>query len=115
MARWSYGRINPLKLEHPVFSRIPLIGDYFSLGPVGVSGSPYTVKQMTLTLGPSYRMAVELADLEASVANLAAGESGSPLSSHYSDQWDAYVYGTSFPMQFGSVDAEDTLTVTPMD
>lgn len=115
VARWSYGRINPLELQHPVFSQIPLIGDYFKLGPVGVGGSPYTVKQMTQTIGPSYRMAVELGDLEASTANLPAGESGSPLSSHYSDQWDAYVYGTSFPMQFANVTAEDTLTVVPMD
>jgi len=35
------------------------------------------------------------------------------LSTHYKDQWDAYYGATSFPMQFGKVDAKDTLVVKP--
>jgi acyl-homoserine lactone acylase PvdQ len=41
------------------------------------------------------------------------GQSGHFLSPHYRDQFDAYYNGTSFPMQFGKVKAEDTLVVTP--
>jgi hypothetical protein len=39
--------------------------------------------------------------------------SGRVLSSHYKDQWDAYYYGTSFPMQFGKVEAKSTLFFEP--
>jgi len=56
---------------------------------------------------------VDLADLDHSFANLATGESGQPLSSHYKDQWDAYYAGRSFPMQYGKVDAKNVLVLKP--
>jgi penicillin amidase len=78
-----------------------------------MSGAPTTVMQYTGNLGPSLRMIVDLGDLEHSFANLATGESGQRLSSHYKDQWDAYYAGRSFPMRFGTVDANDVLVVKP--
>ncbi len=78
-----------------------------------MSGSSTTVKQTTNTLGPSERMVVDLGDLDKSVQNLVLGESGSVSSSHFEDQWPAYYYGKSFPMQFDRVDAKDTLRIKP--
>jgi penicillin G amidase len=63
-------------------------------------------------LGPSYRMVVDLGDLEASQASITIGQSGHFLSKHYRDQFDAYYNGTSFPMRFGKVEG-DRLTVVP--
>ena len=65
------------------------------------------------SLGPSYRMVVDLGNLESSLANLTPGQSGHFLSPHYKDQFDAYYTGGSFPMQFQKVTAEDTLTFKP--
>ena len=48
-----------------------------------------------------------------SFANLATGESGQRLSSHYKDQWDAHYAGRSFPMPFSKVKAKDVLVVKP--
>ncbi len=110
-SRWDYGQYEALQLVNPVEGRLPLIGSYFNIGPVPMSGAPTTVKQYTRRLGPSMRMIVDLADLDHSFANLATGESGQPLSSHYKDQWDAYYAGRSFPMQFGKVDAKSVLLV----
>ena len=110
---WQFGQFQELQVQSPVAGRLPLIGKYFNLGPVAVSGSPATVKQYTGRLGPSLRMVIDLADLEHSYANLATGESGQRLSSHYSDQWEAYLAGRSFPMQFGKIDARDVLVVRP--
>jgi acyl-homoserine lactone acylase PvdQ len=45
--------------------------------------------------------------------NLPIGESGHVLSRHYKDQWDAYYNATSFPMQFGKVDAKSVLEFVP--
>ena len=113
VSRWRYGPSQELRLESPVAGRLPLIGKYFNLGPVAMSGSPATVKQYTGRLGPSLRMVVDFADLEHSFANLATGESGHRLSPHYRDQWEAYLAGRSFPMQFGKVDAKDVLVIQP--
>lgn len=113
VSRWDYGQYNALKIAHPVGSQIPLIGSYFNIGPVPMSGSSTTIKQTTRRLGPSMRMIVDLSNLDNSLQNITVGESGQRLSSHYKDQWSAYYGGTSFPMQFGKVDAKETLVVNP--
>jgi penicillin amidase len=111
--RWDYGRYNTAAIEHPVAGGLPLIGSYFSIGRVPMSGSSTTVKQTTPRLGPSLRLALDLADWDRSLANLTIGQSGQILSPHYKDQWKAYDAGTSFPMRFRAIDARDVLTFTP--
>ena len=113
VSRWDYGQYMSLEIINPVEGRLPLIGRFFDIGPVSMSGAGTTVKQYTRRLGPSLRMIVDLGDLEHSFANLATGESAQVLSSHYKDQWDAYYAGRSFPMQYGKVDAKDVLVVKP--
>lgn len=113
VSRWDYGQFQKLQIESPVASQIPVAGKYFTFGPVPMGGSPTTVKQYNRRLGPSLRMIVDLNDLEHSFANLATGESGHRLSSHYKDQWDAYLAGRSFPMQFGKVEAKEVLAIKP--
>jgi penicillin amidase len=114
IAKWDYGQAIELKIAQPVDGQVPLIGKYFNLGPVAMSGSSTTIKQTTRRLGPSMRMIVDLGDLDRSLQNITAGESGQPLSRHYKDQWPAYYGATSFPMQFGKIDAKDVLTVSPL-
>jgi penicillin amidase len=113
VSKWDYGRYNQLLIEHPVLSRLPLVGKYFNIGPVEQSGSTTSVKQTTRRMGPSMRMAVDFADLEKSLLILPAGESGQILSGHYKDQWEAWQQGRGFPMQFGKVEAKSTLVVEP--
>jgi penicillin G amidase len=113
VSRWDYGQYNALKIAHPVGGQLPLIGSYFNIGPVPMSGSSTTIKQTTRRLGPSMRMIVDLGDLDRSMQNITVGESGHRLSSHYKDEWDAYYGATSFPMQFKKVDAKQTLVVMP--
>jgi penicillin amidase len=113
VAAWDYGQSIALRLTHPVAGRLPLIGRYFNIGPVPMSGSPSSIKQTTQRLGPSLRMVIDLANLDQSQANLVTGESGHVLSRHYKDQWGAYYGGTSFPMQFDKVEAKETLVVSP--
>jgi penicillin amidase len=90
-----------------------LLGAYFNVGPIEMSGSSTTIKQTTIRLGPSMRFVADLADWEHSLNNITIGESGQFLSRHYKDQWDAYYAGRSFPMQFGKVEAKETLVVAP--
>jgi penicillin G amidase len=113
VAKWDYGQSIELHLVHPVGGQLPMIGRYFNIGPVPMSGSSTSIKQNTQRLGPSLRMVVDLANLDQSQANIVTGESGHVLSRHYKDQWGAYYGGTSFPMQFDKVEAKDTLVVNP--
>ena len=113
ISRWDYGQYNALKMTQPVGGQLPLIGSYFTIGPISMSGSSTTIKQTTRRLGPSMRMIVDLGNLDGSLQNITVGESGHRLSSHYKDQWPAYYGATSFPMQFGKVAAKETLTVSP--
>jgi penicillin amidase len=113
LARWDYGRFNLLTIKHPVGSQLPVVGPYFNIGPVEMSGSSTTVKQTSVSLGPSMRFIADLGNWDGSLNNVDIGESGQILSRHYKDQWDAYYAGRSFPMQFEKVDGKNTLLVTP--
>jgi penicillin G amidase len=117
VAKWDYGRTTSLSLANPVVGRLPLVGKYFNLGPVALSGSPETVNQVgkvgNALLGPSMRMLLDLAKWDASLLNLTLGESGQVLSPHYKDQWKAYLAGRSFPAPFNKFEAKGTLTFLP--
>lgn len=113
VARWNYGQYNLLSIKHPVDGQLPLVGNYFNIGPVEMSGSGTTIKQTSLVLGPSMRFVADPANWDASWNNIDIGQSGQILSRHYKDQWDAYYVGHSYPMQFNQVDAKNTLVVNP--
>ncbi len=111
--KWDWGQANRLVVEHPVLSRLPLVGGYFNIGPVPQSGSTTSVKQTTRRMGPSMRMTVDFAALDRSWLNLVAGESGHALSRHYKDQWGAYYYGRSFRMEFEKVAVKSSVEFVP--
>jgi penicillin amidase len=111
--RWKWGKYMFLLIRNPVMSRVPVLGSYFDVGPVPMSGGSYTVKQTTQRLGPSERMDVSLGDWDASLMNLPIGQSGHVASRHYRDQWDAYYNGQSFPMPFRNVDVKSTVRFVP--
>jgi penicillin amidase len=119
VADWHWGRLLFWKFDHPVLKNLPPVEWFFDFtyqrksGPFEMSGSSTSVKQTTTVLGPSERMVVDMGDLDRSVQNLVLGESGAVSSSHFEDQWPAYYYGKSFPMQFDHVDAKETLKVKP--
>jgi penicillin G amidase len=113
LKRWRYGNYLRIPYTNPVIHQVPLVGKYFDIGPVPMSGATTTVKQTSLTLAPSMRMTADLGDWEHSLLNLTIGQSGQILSRHYRDQWDDYYNVRSYPMQFGKVQAESTLEFRP--
>lgn len=111
--RWQWGEYQKIAVNHPVIHQLPLVGRYFDIGPAPMSGSGTSIKQVTRTLAPSMRMNADAGDWDRSLLNIPIGQSGQILSSHYRDQWKAFYYGLSFPMQFRSVKAAHTLTFRP--
>jgi len=112
--RWKWGRYMFLSIENPVITHVPLIGRYFDIGPVPMSGTSTSVKQTTKILGPSERIDTVLGDWDHSLMTLPVGESGQIASLHYRDQWNAYYNGTSYPMEFNHVNSSGTLRLVPL-
>ncbi|HXJ94714.1 MAG TPA: penicillin acylase family protein [Terriglobia bacterium] len=99
VASWRWGDTIPLTFHHPLDS-LPFIGHRFDVGPYPQFGTANSVKATTPGAGPSMRMVVDLANLDNSVQNLTLGESGQITSPYYSDQFQAWYHGSSFPMLF---------------
>ncbi len=110
---WRWGRYNEVTIQNPVGGRLPLIGGYFNVGPIWMSGASTTPKQTTQTIGPSMRFVGDTSDWDQSLNYITVGQSGHVLSSHYKDQWGTYYYAGSIPMQYGHVEAKSVLTVNP--
>ncbi len=100
LSNWHWGKFSPIEIEHPVLSRLPLIGPWTGPGLREQSGGGYTVKQVGRDFGPSERLTVDLADLDRTTLNLVTGESGNFLSPYYMDQWQAWYEGFTFPLSF---------------
>ena len=103
---WRWGKARPLQLEHPILREIPLLRRWAGPGRYQSSGDSYTVKQMghgesqAYRQAPSERMTVDFSNLDASIMNIVTGESGQIFSSHYLDQWPAWLEGRSFAFPF---------------
>lgn len=122
-AQWNYGKLIALQLRHPILGRdmdgfagslLSYFHGWFNIGPVAMSGSEYSVKQITRPrrIGPSMRFVANLANWDQSLMNVTMGESGQPLSNHYKDQWQHYYTGESYPAAFANVTG-DELKVVP--
>lgn len=98
--RWTRGRQFPLVIQHPIFGAVPILNRWSGPGTVPQSGGAYTVKQVGTTFGPSERMTVDFAELDASTLNIVNGQSGEIFSPYYNDQWRAWYEGTSFALPF---------------
>jgi penicillin amidase len=110
IANWQWGRSLRVRIDNPVMHQVPLVGGYFDIGPVPMSGSSSSPKQTTTRLAPSMRMTADLGDWERSWMNITTGQSGHPLSPHYRDQWNDYYWARSYPMRFENIEAKSTLT-----
>jgi penicillin G amidase len=120
LSRWQHGEVSPVEIEHPIYSHSSFLRTLIGL-PIGTgvkpqSGDTSTVKQVNRTFGPSQRYTADLSDLDRSTFNLVLGESGSPASPWFMDQWPAWYNGTTFPMPFSTaaVNAATVHTLTLM-
>jgi penicillin amidase len=97
---WQYGDAFPVEINHPILSAIPGVRSWAAPGRNAQSGGTYTVKQVGRTFGPSERMTVDFANLDASTFNIVIGESGQIFSPYYMDQWPAWYGNTTFSLAY---------------
>jgi len=126
---WRWGALHTAAPQHPVLGGAGLPGLVRRLvnpSPLGVGGSSSLVDatswdasadSFTVTSAPSMRMVVDLGNLDASTWVTLTGASGHPASVHYTDQFDAWANGRTFPWPFTTTavesEARDRLTLRP--
>jgi len=103
---WRRGSAFPLELQHPVLGKVPLLNRWTGPGVVEQSGSGLTVKQVGRRFGPSERLTVNFADLDASTLNIVTGQSGNFLSPYYMDQWPLWYEGRTKVLPFSAASVE---------
>ncbi len=104
--RLRWGQQVRVRFAHPVWDRVPFLRSWFSVGGEPQSGGRYTVKQTRRTAGPSQRMVVDWADLDATLMNITVGQSGHVAGPHYQDQYRAWLEVRSFPAPFTALAVE---------
>jgi penicillin amidase len=104
--RLRWGKAHVARFSHPVYSRIPVLGDLIDYE-VGADGGSFTINRAGVRFngpeaglfqdihGPGYRAVYDLANLDNSRFMIATGQSGNPLSPHYGSlvaRWRDGVY-----------------------
>ncbi len=127
-ARWQWGRLHRLTLEHPVLGgeTVPApVRALVNRGPYELGGGSSIVDATGWTASkgydvdkvPSMRMVVDLADLDRSRWVNLTGASGHPGDDHYADQTRAWSQGRTYAWPFSeravTAATEDVLRLTP--
>lgn len=110
MSDWRWGQAHKATLDALLFGRIPVLDKMTRLeAPSG--GDDFTVRRGAYTTtdmvtfvhrhGPGLRAVYDLSDLGASRYVIATGQSGNPLSDHWSDQFERWLAGASFALDVG--------------
>jgi penicillin amidase len=126
---WRWGMLHVAAPEHPVLGGESLPGVVrrrVNPSPLSVGGgsaivdaTAWDASSLTyeVTAAPSMRMVVDLGDLDSSTWVNLTGTSGHPASVHYTDQFEAWATGETFPWPFTraatEADATDHLTLVP--
>jgi len=103
---WKWGSFHPVRIQHPIYGKIPFLRRWTGPGMQPQSGSEFTVKAVSLVHGPSERITDDLANLDQSTLNLVTGEAGNLFSPFYMDQWKAWYEGFTFPWPFSGAAVE---------
>jgi penicillin G amidase len=121
MARWRWGRAHIAEFRNPVFSRIPILRDWIDPR-ISTGGGFDTIDRGVTTIwdnahpyrqtfGAGLRIITDLASPRDSRMIAAPGQSGNPLSPHFSDlmrRWRDFAY-----LVPGRAKAVATLTLEP--
>ncbi|HUI84724.1 MAG TPA: penicillin acylase family protein [Candidatus Binatia bacterium] len=100
LAMWKWGRVHRINIQHPFWSRFPILKKGAGTGSQPLSGDMETIKQVGPNFGPSERLTVDFSDLDATTLNIVNGESGNIFDEHFNDQWDAYYHERTFGLPF---------------
>ncbi|MFE3871445.1 penicillin acylase family protein [Flavobacterium sp. ZS1P70] len=116
---WTWNRVHVLEHQHPL-GKVVALRRIFNVGPFEVPGSNEVVNNQFFDYtddakyvvkgGPSTRRIIDFSDVENSWSILPTGQSGNPMSSHYSDQAELYNAGKFRKMKMNKAEIVRTST-----
>lgn len=124
MSAWQWGKAHQARFAHPVLSRIPVVGSYFTYG-VEADGGNDTVNRASPRLGGSpehlfedvhgagFRAVYDLGGLDRSRFMIATGQSGNPLSRLYGNLAPRWRDGLTVSLSPESWALAEQLTLLP--
>ena len=102
---WNWGSVHTVKFRHPL-GFVEALDKTFNIGPYDVGGDQTSVNNteyrfsdviekgnFDVVVGASMRMITSMADIERPLTINSTGQSGQPVSTHYSDQARMWSYG----------------------
>jgi penicillin amidase len=141
---WTWGRLHQITFREDTLgsSGIGPLELYFNSGPHAVAGAAGAVdntsyrfrraypdptdpsykpaglaKSFEVTNGPSYRLVIDMGDLDGARIVVTTGNSGNPFDAHYGDLIDDWLAGGLVPLPFTRVGVStatvSTLTLMP--
>jgi penicillin amidase len=138
---WTWGHLHTATFQEATIgtSGIGPLEWYFNAGPVTVGGADGAVQASYYRLGraypdpqdpefepvgidrlftvtnlPSYRLTIDMSDLDGARIVITTGQSGQPFDRHYTDQIDAWRTGGTLPLPFtpAAIEAATVATLT---
>ncbi len=109
-----------LSLRFPhAFDRIPLIGDFFSLGPLPAAGDTHSIKAFKTLLNnpqqvrfiPTLRVRFSPTHWEQSRISLPLGQSGHRFSPYRADQLSDWLQGRDHPLQWQGPEPSEAIGI----
>jgi penicillin G amidase len=116
---WQWGNLHRILFAGPL-ARIPGLEALFTGGEGAMGGDEQTVLQGMYSIGegygvsvvPSWRMVIDLGDLDRSVGVNTLGQSGNPASPHYRDQFPLWLEGGLHPLPFTRAAVDEAAVAT---
>ncbi|RME85583.1 MAG: penicillin acylase family protein, partial [Caldilineae bacterium] len=114
--RWQWGRLHQIFWQHPL-GVFRLMRGLLNRGPYPVSGSAQTINSQhweysqpmrTVTVAPTYRMVVDLANWDRSTFITCPGQNGLPGHRFYDNLMHIWLEGESIPMAFSRQKVEQS-------
>ena len=114
---WAWGKLHHGYFQHPLSFLLPQdTAKAWSIGPVPHAGSAvtpmhtgYRGTDFRTMMGSSFRLVVDLADLDRSVTINTPGQSGDPNSPHYRDLFAKWAAGDYVPLPYSAAAVEAAL------
>lgn len=109
----TWGERNRSRFRHPLAGAIPIIGRYLEYPERQLPGDSFMPRAQGPTFGASQRMVVSPGREGEGIFHMPGGQSGHPLSPHFSDAHQAWVEGEPTPFLPG--ESVHTLRLVPLD
>ena len=102
VSSWTWNTAHTLEIGHPL-GKVAALKPFFNVSPTAIAGTSEVINNLMFTFsnnkinevkaGPSARRVIDFSDIENALSILPSGQSGNPMSAHYSDQAQMYAKG----------------------